>query len=130
MKNYIGIVFSILWTLGYFLYFDGVLSELVMMILWLVILIFIALPWGILSIMGLIDENKRNIKLLFDNKLGKYFIFLLGLILFMWGIAISLYILYKVVTVVNIDFKSVFIVMFISFLFIRMGYNIIIKGYK
>ena len=130
MKNYIGIVFSILWTLGYFLYFDGVLSELVMMILWFVILIFIALPWGILSIMGLIDENKRNIKLLFDNKLGKYFIFLLGLILFMWGIAISLYILYKVVTVVNIDFKSVFIVMFISFLFIRMGYNIIIKGYK
>ena len=130
MKNYIGIVFSILWTLGYFLYFDGVLSELVMMILWFVILIFIALPWGVLSIMGLIDENKRNIKLLFDNKLGKYFIFLLGLILFMWGIAISLYILYKVVTVVNIDFKSVFIVMFISFLFIRMGYNIIIKGYK
>jgi len=130
VKNYIGIVFSILWTLGYFLYFDGVLSELVMMILWFVILIFIALPWGVLSIMGLIDENKRNIKLLFDNKLGKYFIFLLGLILFMWGIAISLYILYKVVTVVNIDFKSVFIVMFISFLFIRMGYNIIIKGYK
>jgi hypothetical protein len=127
MKNYFGVIFSCIWTFGYFYYFKGVQSELGMMIIWFIIWIIIALPWGILSILGLVDENKRNIKSIFNNKLGRYFIFLLGLILFLWAIAILIYISYEVIILFDMDMSSGLIGLFISFLFMRTGYKIMQK---
>jgi len=122
MKNYIGIAFNIVWIFIYMKFFYP--EELGLMILWFILWIFLVLPWGIISIGGLIDDNDKKIKsLLFNTKLGRYFVFIWGLVLCFWGIAI----LYTALVLSKIETMQLLMGIGLSFFLIRAGYRIIQK---
>jgi len=126
MKNYVGIIFFIAWTYLYFIFFNGLLSELGVMLLWFLVWIFLALPWGILSIFGIIDDNQVKIKFIFyQTKFGRYFMFLLGVLLLLYAVALLLFLLYKLVFLSEINLIQLSIGLFVSFFSLRTGYRII-----
>ena len=126
MKHYFGIAFNIIWIVFYmeFLYPE----ELGLMILWFFIWLFLLLPWLFISIGGLIDMYDKQIKLvLYDTKMGRYFVFIWGIFLCFWGISIVFITLYDALFLFKAPLIVECIALLASFYISRTGYRIVKK---